>query len=84
MDYIDVITDASTGKTTTRFLTEDEIKVLTALPSKAVQQASRNKAYVVEADPLFFMAQRGEATLEDWQSKVDEIKARYPYPEEVK
>ena len=28
-------------------------------------------------DPLFFKAQRGEATMEEWIAKVNEIKARY-------
>lgn len=51
-------------------------------PSKEVQEAARRVAYVAEADPLFFKAQRGEATLGEWQAKVDEIKARYPYPAE--
>jgi hypothetical protein len=43
----------------------------------------RQAAYTSEADPLFFMSQRGEATVEEWQAKVAEIKARYPYPEET-
>jgi hypothetical protein len=47
---------------------------------KARQQANRQAAYTAEADPLFFMSQRGEATVEEWQAKVAEIKARYPYP----
>jgi hypothetical protein len=38
----------------------------------------RHAAYIAEADPLFFKAQRGEATLAEWQAKVAEIKARYP------
>jgi len=38
----------------------------------------RQQAYIAEADPLFFKAQRGEATMEEWQAKVAEIKARYP------
>jgi hypothetical protein len=44
------------------------------------QQAERQRAaaYVAESDPLFFKAQRGEATMEEWQSKVAEIKTRYP------
>lgn len=41
-------------------------------------QANRKAAYIAEADPLFFKAQRGEATMEDWQAKVAEIKARFP------
>ena len=40
--------------------------------------AKRHAAYVAEADPLFFKAQRGESTMADWQAKVAEIKARYP------
>jgi hypothetical protein len=44
------------------------------------QQAdiNRHNAYVAEADPLFFKAQRGEGTMADWEAKVAEIKARYP------
>jgi hypothetical protein len=45
-------------------------------------KASWATAYNAEADPLFFMSQRGEATLEEWQAKVAEIKARFPYPSE--
>jgi hypothetical protein len=38
----------------------------------------RHIAYVNEADPLFFKAQRGEGTMTEWEAKVAEIKARYP------
>ena len=51
-------------------------------PTKADQEWLRRSAYQQEADPLFFMAQRGEATVEEWTAKVAEIKARYPYPTE--
>jgi hypothetical protein len=46
----------------------------------ANQQADTNRhtAYVAEADPLFFKAQRGEGTMAEWEAKVAEIKARYP------
>jgi hypothetical protein len=49
-------------------------------PIKKAEQASRNRqqAYIAEADPLFFKAQRSEATVEEWQAKVAEIKARFP------
>ena len=40
--------------------------------------AMRQAAYVAESDPIFFMAQRGEATQADWLAKVAEIKARWP------
>ena len=42
----------------------------------------RAEAYRAEADPLYFKAQRGEATNDDWLVKVAEIKARFPYPSE--
>jgi hypothetical protein len=45
---------------------------------RATEQ-QRLQAYREEADPLFFMAQRGEATMAEWQAKVAEIKARFPY-----
>ncbi len=42
----------------------------------------RTAAYTQEADPLFFKAQRGEAELSEWRAKVQEIRDRFPYPEE--
>jgi hypothetical protein len=49
-------------------------------PIKAAEQAERDRkaAYISEADPLFFKAQRGEATMDEWQAKVAEIKERFP------
>lgn len=52
------------------------------VPTKAEQQALRQAAYASESDPIFFMSQRGEATVEEWTAKVAEIKALYPYPTE--
>lgn len=43
-----------------------------------VSKAARAAAYREQADPLFFKAQRGEATTEQWLAKVAEIKAQYP------
>ena len=51
---------------------------------RADAQASRAAAYNAEADPIFFQYQRGEATEQDWLDKIEEIRARYPYPEEAK
>jgi hypothetical protein len=48
-------------------------------PTNAEQSEARKKAYEAEADPIFFMAQRGEATMEQWQEKIAQIKAQYPY-----
>ena len=47
-------------------------------PPAADHAALRRGAYAAEADPLFFRAQRGEATQADWLAKVADIKARYP------
>lgn len=55
-----------------------ELRQPTSKEIAAAVDAARQAAYAAEADPLFFKAQRGEATIEDWQAKVAEIKARYP------
>ena len=52
------------------------------IPTLEQQQAARAAAYRAEADPLFFMSQRGEATEQEWLDKVAEIKALVPYPTE--
>jgi hypothetical protein len=57
---------------------EAEVARLTALEPARIATENRRAAYITEADPLFFKAQRGEATIEEWQAKVAEIKARYP------
>jgi hypothetical protein len=51
-------------------------------PVKTSEQidALRFHAYKKEADPLFFKAQRGEATMQEWLDKIQEIKERYPDP----
>jgi hypothetical protein len=55
--------------------TKDELK-------QGAKEA-RAFAYASEADPLFFKAQRGEASMEEWQEKIAEIRQKYPYPEET-
>jgi hypothetical protein len=47
----------------------------------AAMKQQREAAYKIESDSLFFKAQRGEATMAEWQAKVAEIKARFPYQE---
>jgi len=56
---------------------------VTVAAEQARAQAERDRAaaYAAEADPLFFKAQRGEATTDEWTAKVAEIKARFPYPD---
>jgi hypothetical protein len=41
-------------------------------------EENRKAAYIAESDPLFFKAQRGEVTQQEWLDKIAEIKARYP------
>ena len=59
---------------------EAEVVRLTAEQPRKEAEANRAAAYRSEADPLFFKAQRGEATTDEWTAKVAEIKARFPYP----
>jgi hypothetical protein len=49
---------------------EAEVARLTALEPARIATENRRAAYITEADPLFFKAQRGEATMEEWQAKV--------------
>jgi hypothetical protein len=47
--------------------------------ANATARNNRHKAFIVEADPIYFAWQRGEATEEDWLTKCAEIRGRYPY-----
>ena len=58
----------------------DQTKI--AAQQLATAEANRQAAYTQEADPLFFKYQRGEATEQEWLDKIEEIRRRYPYPEE--
>jgi hypothetical protein len=51
-------------------------------PSREEQEAARKAAYTAEADPLFFKWQAGETVEEEWKAKRQELRDRYPYPEE--
>jgi hypothetical protein len=80
--------NVTTGERQVIQLTTEEIAQAQAQAQEAAQAEAqwkidnasqlRQQAYIVEADVLFFKAQRGEATMEEWQAKVAEIKARYP------
>lgn len=50
----------------------------TAEDIAAAVSSARMNAYSRESDPLFFKAQRGEASMDEWLAKVAEIKARFP------
>jgi len=58
----------------------DPVKAAAIAAEKA--DANRHAAYIAEADPLFFKAQRGEVEQQVWLDKVAEIKARYPKEQE--
>lgn len=85
MERIEV--NVLTGEQRTVPLTAAEIEEIQNRPVPAPtveqQRIARASAYAAEADPLFFKAQRGEATTEEWSAKVEEICARFPYPTEV-
>ena len=81
------IVNVQTGEITAVPLTAEEIAEREAYerdvaPVQQRETVERNRAaaYRSEADPLFFKAQRGEATTDEWTAKVAEIKARFPYP----
>jgi hypothetical protein len=57
-------------------LTADELAANQAAAELDLK-TKRAAAYQQESDPLFFKAQRGEATMDEWLAKVAEIKARY-------
>ena len=58
--------------------TNEQVEVALAAAEIAVIKEMRSAAYKAEADPLFFKAQRGEATNDEWLAKVAEIKVRFP------
>ena len=84
------IVNLQTGEVSIIELTAEEVAEREAyardvLPGKIRKsiESQRATAYRSEADPLFFKSQRGEATTAEWEAKVAEIKARYPYPDEA-
>lgn len=80
--------NVQTGERQVIQLTAEEITQAQAQAQEAAQAEAqwkidnasqlRQQVYIAEADALFFKAQRGEATMEEWQAKVAEIKARFP------
>ena len=51
---------------------------------QAIEQVRRKRAaaYAAESDPIFFKAQRGEATMDEWRTAVASIQLSIPYPDE--
>lgn len=52
--------------------------------AKEIAEKDRLRDYERFADPIFFKYQRGEATHEEWLKAIDDVKKKYPYPEDVK
>lgn len=71
-------------------MVQARVKAFARSPEDMLVEASdrakeaRRRAFAAEADPLFFKVQRGEASEDEYLAKVAEIRARYPYPSEVK
>ena len=42
--------------------------------------SARQAAYQRESDPLFFDYQQGKCSKNEWLTKIEEIKMRYPKP----
>jgi hypothetical protein len=51
-------------------------------PSWSQAREARRKAYEAETDPLFGKVLRGEISADYFKARCEEIRARYPYPEE--
>lgn len=69
-----------TEKPTQEELESQYAQVLYEIEYKKVEDA-RRAAYSQNTDPLFFSYQRGEATKEEWEAAIQEIKLAHPYPE---
>lgn len=59
-------------------LSEESKTVRENLEKDQLAVVMRNKAYREEADGLFFKAQAGECSIDDWKAKRQEIKKRFP------
>lgn len=70
--------DTKQAKPTEAEVIAEIAKLQAELPNKIAKE-NRAAAYKLEADPLFFKAQRNEATQQEWLDKVEEIKQRFPY-----
>jgi len=60
---------------------DEELPPPTPEKLKAIVERNRQRDYELEADPIYFKVQRGEALIDEWYAKVEEIKSRWPYPE---
>ena len=76
-DYADLEwLDANQQKPSEEAINHEVVRLQSTEPNRIAEQ-NRLVAYRNESDPLFFKAQRGEATMEEWKAKIAEIKLRY-------
>lgn len=64
---------------TVRNMTQPELDQLNADRLRGVKE-DRAMRYQLEADPIFFKAQRGETTSDEWLAKIAQIRAELPDP----
>lgn len=81
MEWITAPEDFDVEKFDEYRLINGQAVIPTAVITNETIKQQRQDAYKAESDPLFFKAQRQEATMQDWLDKVDEIKTRFPYQE---
>lgn len=74
------IVNVQTGEVTQ--VPDDTIYPDQVPPTRAEQEVNRQAAYSAEADPIAMQMLRDEATKDEWLAKIEEIKARFPYPAE--
>ena len=60
----------------------DEPEQLSAEDQRDIAKMKRAAAYRRESDPLLFKWHAGEVDESEWLAKREEIRARYPYPED--
>jgi hypothetical protein len=61
-----------------RIWSPEEISRAIIEDANKTAEANRLSAYKQEADGLFFKAQAGECSLDEWKAKREEIKKRFP------
>lgn len=72
MTQVSPVSDCPEGECPMEYMQKQMIENMT------IPKYQRKAMYKLESDSIFFKAQRGEATMEEWVAKVNEIKERYP------
>lgn len=67
------------GKKPTKAFLDGKRAEAEKIRANEIQKGLRQRAFVAEADPLFFGWQRGENSKAVWEAKCAEIRNRFPY-----